>query len=184
MYRRSIAPIHLAALGLGLAICSGCSPSAAPDRAASSSLQQSPDAHQGEHAHHSEHDHGAHGGGRPVNYAAGVSQLEPLVRQILDACQAGDLEPAHGALHDVGTLLPILPELAADSELSKPDWEQVKKSTDRLFEIFSEIDSSMHAPTGTPTPPGSLNSRSDEVAARLKGLMDLSNKSIDRSVSE
>ncbi|MFO0912581.1 MAG: hypothetical protein U0795_06475 [Pirellulales bacterium] len=171
-----------------LVTCCGCSPSTTPTHSAASPSRQATSSQQGEpaqddeHAHHDHaHEHGEHEEKRPTSFAAGVNELGPLVRQIQSACQSGDLESAHGALHDVGSLLPKLPELAADSDLSKPEWEQVKKASDRLFEIFSDIDASMHTPAGKSDSSDGLAAAADEAGTLLKSLEDLSKKSVEHA---
>ena len=57
-----------------------------------------------------------------------------------EAADAGDLGPAHDALHEVGHVLPNLSELAKKAELSEADVKVVDETIEEFKVIQSELE--------------------------------------------
>lgn len=102
-----------------------------------------PDAKTSSDAAHEEHHHHDHDE-RPESYAAAVDEIKQHGEEVAQAFGSGDPEAAHEALHELGDLLTILPEVAGDTEMSKADWSEVKQAAGQLFEAYGDLDLLMH----------------------------------------
>ncbi len=78
-----------------------------------------------------------------------VAEIVKLRDQIRDGFADGDVDAAHGPLHEVGTKLEELSKLTAESELSDADQETVKDCVDKLFTAFGEVDKTLHGQEGS-----------------------------------
>ena len=96
------------------------------------------------HEHGHEHDHSV----RPQSLREAIVELKELSDRFCSAMDEGNMEAAHEPLHDLGQLLETMPELAADTDLPEEQWKQVKEETGRLFNSFSEVDSTFHKKDG------------------------------------
>lgn len=101
----------------------------------------------GAHAGH-DHGHDHEHGHRPDSLHEAVEQLAGIEIAISEAITSGDVDAAHGPLHEVGELLQAIPEVAAETDLPKEEWEAVKAATDRLFGAYAVIDKAFHVKDG------------------------------------
>lgn len=102
--------------------------------------------HASEHDHAHEHEH-AHES-RPESFAVAVTQLIAHRDAIRNAIESSKPADAHDPLHEVAELLDAFPDIAAETDLPKEDWEAVKAASDRLFESFGTIDKAFHKKDG------------------------------------
>ncbi|MEM8945768.1 MAG: hypothetical protein AAGD11_11345 [Planctomycetota bacterium] len=68
--------------------------------------------------------------------------------QIQAAMEKDDADAAHEPLHEVGTLLKAMPDLAADTDLAEDEWNELKTHADQLFDAFSDVDAVFHQKDG------------------------------------
>lgn len=123
--------IGYACLALGsIAALAGCNSSATP---------VAPD-----HDHDHDHDHGH----RPASLEAAVEEVLACRDVIRSAMEKDKPDDAHDPLHEVGELLELLPDLAAETDLPKEEWEALKAATDRLMDAFGQIDKAFHQKDG------------------------------------
>jgi hypothetical protein len=104
--------------------------------------------HDHDHDHDHEHEHEHAHESRPESFAAAVTQLVAHRDAIRTAIESGKPADAHDPLHEVAELLDSFPDIAAETDLSKEDWEAVKAATDRLFDSFGVVDESFHKKDG------------------------------------
>jgi hypothetical protein len=94
--------------------------------------------------HGSEHGHTHEPIKGPKTFTEGVTKLKEFNEVISVAMESDDPDAAHDPLHEIGSLLNRLPELAADTDLAESDWEEVNQEVDKLFEAFKEVDVAFH----------------------------------------
>lgn len=95
----------------------------------------------GEHDGHGHtHDHSD----TPDSLQAATKELREKWLQIQTAMDNGDPDAAHDPLHEVGSLLEAMPDLAAETDLSESEWNEVKSDVDGLRTAFGDIDSTFH----------------------------------------
>lgn len=92
------------------------------------------------HGHHHDHDHGD----MPKTLHAAIVDLRQEWEEISDAVTQGNPEEAHDPLHEVGEILTGMLTLAADTDLSEDQWNELKKTIDSLMDAFGEIDAAFH----------------------------------------
>ena len=100
------------------------------------------------HEHGHEHGHDHEHAERPESFRVAMAKLKEMSDKIASAMENDDSKAAHGPLHDVGKLLKVLPELAADTDLAEGDWKEIKEASDSLFEVFGDVDSTFHKKDG------------------------------------
>lgn len=140
-------PCHLPTivwlLGLGLAAGSiGCAQKTPPSPTT---------------AHAPEHE------ARPDSYAAAVAQIREHGATIARAYSAGTPDEAHEALHEVGHLLGLLPELAGDTGMQGEDRQAVQDASRQLMEAYGKLDQLMH---------GAAADKSAQAADTFAGVAD------------
>lgn len=91
-----------------------------------------------EHGH--DHDHGH----RPESYSAALAQIKHARDEVKAAFDAGDPHACDEALHQVAEVLDVLPEVAAETDLPKEDWQVVKEQSKLLFDEFMKIHHGFH----------------------------------------
>ncbi|HBE71676.1 MAG TPA: hypothetical protein DDW52_26330 [Planctomycetaceae bacterium] len=87
-------------------------------------------------------DHGGHG--TPESLADAVHILGEQSKVISTAFTAGTPDDAHGALHEVGSTLQMLPGLAMKAGLEGEKLDELKAATTDLFDAFGALDEVMH----------------------------------------
>lgn len=92
----------------------------------------------------SEHEHDHEHAERPESLRVAIIELIEVRDQIRTAMDSNDTESAHDPLHKAGELLEVMPELAADTDLTESEWNEIKEEVDRLFDVFDEVDSAFH----------------------------------------
>lgn len=103
----------------------------------------SAETHDHDHDHH-DHDHGH----RPASLHEAVHELTEIRDAVRAAILEGDPDDAHDPLHEVGELLEVLPDVAADTDLPKEEWDAVKAANERLFDAFGKVDKAFHTKDG------------------------------------
>lgn len=129
-------PSVLVWVALSLAPLLGCGSGGADLDAAS-------DGHD-HHGHDHDHDH-AH---RPGSLHEAVAELTAMRDAIRDALLDGEPNDAHGPLHEVGALLQAIPDVAAETDLPKEEWDAVNAANEELFDAFGTIDKAFHVKDG------------------------------------
>lgn len=109
---------------------SGCSPS--------TTSAQGEGGEQAEEHHH--HDHGH----RPKSYVSAIHQIKQARDEIKAAFDAGTPNECDNALHEVAEVLDVLPEVAAETDLPKEEWQIVKDQSKHLFDQFMKIHDGFH----------------------------------------
>lgn len=100
-----------------------------------------------------------------------VSAIDGLHIQIRDGFEAGDVDAAHDPLHQIGTQLEGLTELAEQSGRSKEETEAIKADVEILFESFGSIDKTLHGQEGS-----TYEEEATTIADAMKRLMEVCSK--------
>ena len=116
----------------------------------------------GEEEHH-HHDHGH----RPASYNAALAQIKHARDEVKAAFDAGTPNECDDALHDVAEVLGVLPEVAAETDLPKEDWQVVKDQSKVLFDQFMKIHDGFH---GDSSQGASFESVAAEINAAIEVL--------------
>lgn len=85
----------------------------------------------------------------PQTFQEAVEQIVQLRDTIRDGFAAGDIDAAHGPLHEVGDVLTQIETLAKAGELSEQDLTAVTDSTQSLLDAFGEVDKTLHGGDGS-----------------------------------
>lgn len=116
---------RICGLWMVVALCSlwltGCAPTTAVE---------SPDTAEHE-AHDHEHEHGVPAY-KPKTLVAAVRQLSPRWKHISLELNAGHVEHADADIEELLEMIRWLPELAADTDLKKADWDRVQQLSTKL----------------------------------------------------
>ena len=97
-----------------------------------------------------------------------VQELVSLRNVIRDGFAADDVDAAHGPLHDVGSVLEKLPELAKKQGLGEDDLNSVNAATEALFDAFGAVDKTLHGGDGS-----TYEEEADKIDANVKIIADL-----------
>lgn len=124
------------------------------------------DAHADAHDHGHEHEHEHEHGHRPESLHAAVVELTEMRDAIRDAILDGEPNDAHDPLHEVGDLLEAIPDIAAETDLPKEEWDAVNTANEELFAAFGTIDKSFHVKDGD------KQATYEEVAEKLDGAIE------------
>ena len=89
---------------------------------------------------HHHHDHGH----RPESYSAALASIKHARDEVKAAFDAGTPKACDEALHEVAEVLDVLPEVAAETDLPKNDWQVVKNQSTVLFDQFMQIHNGFH----------------------------------------
>lgn len=112
---------------------------------------------------HHHHDHGH----RPKSYNAALTQIKHARDEVKAAFDAGTPNACDDALHEVSEVLDVLPEVAAETDLPKEDWQVVKDQSKILFEQFTKIHDGFH---GGDKQGASFDSVADEINKAIEVL--------------
>ena len=135
-------------------LASGCSPT--------STAAKTEGGEQAEEHHH--HDHGH----RPKSYVAALDQIKHARDEIKAAFDAGTPNECDNALHEVAEVLEALPEVAAETDLPKEDWQVVKDQSRHLFDQFMRIHDGFHGESSSEGT--SFDSVADEINTSIETL--------------
>ena len=80
----------------------------------------------------------------PADFSAGVKELDRLHSTIVAAYTENQPENAHDALHVVGEVLELLPQLAEKAAISGDGLAAVRDATHVLADSFTTLDDAMH----------------------------------------
>ena len=144
------ATIALCVLGMA-----GCKPSPMLDSPETSRIEVREDEY-----HDHEHEHGIPDH-KPESFAAAVRRLVPQWKHLAAERRAGHQKHADAELAIMLDVIRWLPELAADTELRKADW-------DRVQQLSKELESMVHAP-----PPVTTTTASIEIETLVGQLQKL-----------
>lgn len=78
-----------------------------------------------------------------------VSLIVKLRDEIRDGFTSGDVDAAHGPLHDVGDKLDELSNFAAGTERSQEEKQAIEGHIKTLFDAFGNIDKTLHGQEGS-----------------------------------
>lgn len=117
-----------------LAGLTGCGGGAAPKASAGSAVPSSDDRdhdhddhdHDHEHHHHHEAEH------RPRDFPDAVAAVRRRHALVLEELEEGHLEHAEHELEKLLDVVDWLPEIAADSDMTKGPWDEVHAASKRL----------------------------------------------------
>lgn len=122
------------------------------------------------HGHDHDHDHGH----RPETLHAAVAELTEMRDVIRDAIVDGDPHDAHGPLHEVGDLLEAIPDIAAETDLPKEEWDAVNAANEELFAAFGAIDKAFHTKDGDKQAAyGGVSEKLDEALEAIRSRLAL-----------
>ena len=85
----------------------------------------------------------------PKTFKEAAEQLVAMKNTIRDGFAAGDIDSAHGPLHEVGGLLENMATLAEKADLSAAQLNAVIQAKETLFDAFGEIDKTLHGGEGS-----------------------------------
>jgi hypothetical protein len=111
--------------------------------------------------HH--HDHGH----RPESYTAALAQIKHARDEVKAAFDAGTPTECDDALHEVAKVLDVLPEVAAETDLPKEDWQVVNDQSQHLFDQFMKIHDGFH---GDGKQGASFDSVAEEINKAIETL--------------
>jgi hypothetical protein len=153
-----LAILPLAALGLVI----GCAPAAKP---AAKPAAAKPAA--GGHDH--DHEHHAH----PETLAAGIGELEKVVKEVGEKLAAGAKDAADDAVHAVGHLLEDLEGLLEKEQLGADLKEGGRKALAELNACFDKLDEALHAAAGDGDSPADVHaSVAERITAAVAALKE------------
>ena len=115
----------------------------------------------GQHHDH-DHDHSHHA----ESYTAALASIKQARDEVKQAFDAGEPHQCDEALHQVAELLLGLPEIAAETDLPKEDWQVVKEQSKVLFDAFMKIHDGFH---GDEKQPGASY---ESVAETVNGAIE------------
>lgn len=101
-------------------------------------------------------------------FSAAVSDAISLRNTIRDGFAAGDVDAAHGPLHEIGYELEKIPELATTADLSSEQLEQVKSAVEQLMDAFGEVDKTLHGGEGS-----TYEEEAQKIDSGIKTLADI-----------
>ncbi|REK17420.1 MAG: hypothetical protein DWQ37_06425 [Planctomycetota bacterium] len=97
-----------------------------------------------DHGHSHDHEHAD----APESLPVAIVELRKNWEAISQVINGSDSESAHDRLHDVGTLLEAMPDLAAETDLPESEWNEIKSEADKLLDAFGDIDLAFHKEDG------------------------------------
>jgi hypothetical protein len=122
------------------ALTHGCSPSARDGTIAGSAEKTgAPDEHEHEHEHGHEH-------ATRMSYGEAVARIGEYRAAVASAFDASTPDACHDALHEAIELLTRFPEIAADTDLDRADWESARDAAQDVLAGFQQVDASLHRP--------------------------------------
>jgi hypothetical protein len=143
--------LPLAALGLVI----GCAPAAKPVAKTAA----------GGH----DHDHADHA--HPETLAAGIAELEKVVKEVGEKLAAGATDAADDAVHAVGHLLEDLEGLLEKETLGADLKEGGRQALAELNACFDKLDEAMHAAAGEGESPADVHaSVAERITAAVAAL--------------
>lgn len=86
-----------------------------------------------EHLHHELPEH------MPHDFPDAVREMRNRDRELRETHEAGETEEAQQMLSDILDILGWMPQLAADSDLLKQEWEQVRDGVSQLEQHYRQI---------------------------------------------
>ena len=123
-----------------------------------------------DHGHSHDHEHA----GAPKSLPVAITELRKKWGEISKAMDSSDPDSAHQPLHDIGRVLEAVPDLAAETDLSENDWNEIKSEVDKLLDAFGDIDSAFHKEDGDKaTAYEAAKSTIDEGIAALEAKLPL-----------
>ena len=99
-----------------------------------------------------------------ASFKEATQELVTLRNKIRDGFAAGDIDAAHGPLHEVGHILEELPQLAEKDGISGEQLGSVKQATEELFDAWGRVDATLHGQEG---------STYDEEATAIEDAMNV-----------
>jgi hypothetical protein len=135
--RRRLRQFAIALLTLATcALTHGCSPGARDGTIAGSAKKRgAPDEHEHEHEHATR-----------MSYGEAVARIGEYRAAVASAFDASTPDACHDALHEAIELLTRFPEIAADTDLDRADWESARDAAQDVLAGFQQVDASLHRP--------------------------------------
>lgn len=103
----------------------------------------------------------------PQSFSEAAEQLVVMKNKIRDGFATGDLDSAHGPLHEVGHLLENLSTLAQQADLPAEQLEAVKQANETLFGAFDNIDKTFHGGEGS-----TYDEEAEAIQAAMKVIVE------------
>jgi hypothetical protein len=119
------------------------------------------------HADHHVHEH------QTPSFRGAVKEITFLHARVLKYLKSGDSHKLEHELDHVVEILERLPEIAADSDLRKADWELANQRSHVLLSKYRQLEQSVKA--ASPSASGSLEG-AESLIADLSKLIPASNK--------
>ncbi len=94
-------------------------------------------------------DHGHGHANEPTTFKQAVQSLVEQRNVIRDGFASGDIDKAHGPLHEVGHTLEHLVDLAEKEGIKGSDLTAIKQAKETLFDAFDNVDKTLHGGEGS-----------------------------------
>lgn len=107
---------------------------------------------------------------RATSLVDAVAELVRLRDEVRDGFAAGDVDRAHGPLHEVGYLLEDIEQLAASPSLDTGVRAEASMAVNDLFRDFGDVDAKLHGDTGKDY--ADVSEAIDRAVALLQQLAD------------
>ncbi len=104
----------------------------------------------------------------PPSFKGSVTKLVEMRNKIRDGFAVGNVDMAHGPLHEVGHVLEKIGEIAAIEHLPADQLEAVKAAKEELFDAFDQVDRTLHGKEGK-----SYDEVAESVDRAMKVLTDI-----------
>ena len=79
-----------------------------------------------------------------------TEKLVSMHKTIRDGFSSGDIEGAHGPLHEVGHVLEKVDGAASKEEFTSEQVDAINKAKETLFDAYGEVDKTLHGGEGKP----------------------------------
>ncbi len=103
-----------------------------------------------------------------------VAEIVDLRNKIRDGFASGDVDAAHGPLHEVGDKLESLSKLAEKSSFREEDKQVIEEHINILFAAFGEVDKTLHGQDGSTydEEADTIDAAMDKLVRIVKGVDD------------
>ena len=103
----------------------------------------------------------------PESFSEAAEQLVMMKNKIRDGFASGDVDSAHGPLHEVGHLLDDMAMLAKKENLPAEQMTAVEEAKETLFDAFGEIDKTLHGGEGS-----TYDEKAEMIQAAMKVVVE------------
>ena len=117
-----------------------------------------------------EHGHAA----GPATFKEAAEQLVEMKNKIRDGFASGNVDAAHGPLHEVGHALEGMTSLAGKSDFSAEQKGAIEEAKETLFTAFGEIDKTLHGGEGS-----TYDDEAEKIDSAMKVILEAAGISDD-----